>query len=192
MSRFCSNCGAELNEHDNFCSRCGKEVTVSKTLSETQPPELSLCKKVFTSKGRLNRLPYFKYSIALALLTILLWIIGVALIFSLKEYKVLSIGLGFLLVIILVALCIAQIMLAIRRLHDLNFSGWWYLAYFLLIGMGTTMENIGSKEDNSSLLTFSLVCDVLVTIATLVLIFKRGTVGCNKYGTDPLETQNQR
>lgn len=48
--------------------------------------------------------------------------------------------------------------LTIRRLHDTNRSGWWYLLYFTIIG----------------------------AIVLLVWYCMRGTVGENKFGPDPL------
>ena len=53
---------------------------------------------------------------------------------------------------------IASIALVVRRLHDLNKSGWWYLIYFTLIG-----------------------------IPVLIYWYcKKGDAGDNRFGNDPL------
>ena len=122
MSRFCSNCGAELNERDNFCPRCGKEIFTTNTSSTSLPPTTSLWKRIFTTKGRLNRLPYFTYSIVLAIFAFSLIIGGISL--MARPNSTLGTGFGIFLGFIFIVALVAQIMLAVRRLHDLNFNGW--------------------------------------------------------------------
>ena len=56
-------------------------------------------------------------------------------------------------------IAIASICLAIRRLHDVDRSGWWYLIIFTIIGM----------------------------IPLLIWLCTRGTGGDNRFGKDPLE-----
>lgn len=53
---------------------------------------------------------------------------------------------------------VASIALSVRRLHDLNKSGWWYLIYFTLIG-----------------------------IPVLIYWYcRKGDLGANRFGRDPL------
>ena len=135
MSKFCSNCGAELNERDNFCPHCGKEIIVEKNSFKNSYVRQSFWKIIFTTKGRLNRLPYFKYSFGIALfmgiLSIIIFVpIGLMSPRAHGKYDILVVILFLLFALSCIIALIAQIMLAIRRLHDLNFSGWWYLAYF--------------------------------------------------------------
>ena len=97
-------------------------------------------------------------------------------------------GFGIFLGLIFIVALVAQIMLAIRRFHDLNFSGWWCLAYFFALWIGNTLDRIiNDNTENLFLLIFCLVLNLIVFISSLVLIFKRGTAGANKYGADPLE-----
>lgn len=60
------------------------------------------------------------------------------------------------------------IAVTVRRLHDRNLSGWWYLAS-IIAGM---IPVVGA----------------LASIALLVVCALRGTPGPNKYGADPLVT----
>ena len=55
---------------------------------------------------------------------------------------------------------IASTCLVIRRLHDVDRSGWWYLIIFTIIGM----------------------------IPLLIWICSKGTDGDNRYGDDPLHS----
>ncbi|KPL69725.1 hypothetical protein SZ64_17985 [Erythrobacter sp. SG61-1L] len=60
---------------------------------------------------------------------------------------------------------IPSIAVTVRRLHDRNMSGWWYLGFILL-----------------SLIPF---VGFLVTIAFLVILCLDGTAGPNRFGPDP-------
>lgn len=82
----------------------------------------------------------------------------------------------------------------VKRLHDLNYSGYWagavYACFFALVGIGLMLE-----MDNPpniylprivGLIMFGIVA-LGFTVGLLLLIFKRGTVGENKYGYDPVK-----
>ena len=110
-------------------------------------------REFFKNEGRLNRLPYF---------------IRVAILGGLQRllFKVLSnnnLALGFLfrglLFVILVAVITVVLLQVIKRLHDMDHSGWYSL--LLLIP--------------------------LVNLALVIfLTFRRGTVGANSFGADPV------
>ncbi len=74
-------------------------------------------------------------------------------------------GLGLLLVIYALAVLIPSVAVTVRRLHDRDMSGWWYLGAIL----GSMIPVIG----------------FLVSIAFLVLMALPGTRGPNRYGPDP-------
>ena len=187
MAKFCSQCGAKLNELDNFCPRCGKEIIMKKNVSENQSSASSFLKKFFTLKGRLNRWAYFKYSLILSILPIVLIILLAALSKSINS----SLGITFygiglpevILLICILTFIIGGVILPVRRLHDLNLNGWWCIIYYLFIGLG----NMPVKENNSTLFIVSAVCGLIGFICSMFLLFKRGTIGDNKYGKDPLE-----
>jgi uncharacterized membrane protein YhaH (DUF805 family) len=64
------------------------------------------------------------------------------------------------------ALFLPSLAVALRRLHDTNRSGWWYLIAFTIIGI----------------------------IPLLIWFCTRGTIGENRFGPDPLDsgTRNSR
>lgn len=115
---------------------------------------------IFTTDGRINRLPYFKYIITLwiasAVITILFDSIGgngeSSLLLSLPVW------------VLLMGISVGNIMLDIRRLHDLNRSGWFCLIILI------PFVNI---------------------IFQLYLLLAQGTVGYNRYGEDPLLTSTK-
>ena len=40
MSKFCTQCGEELNSKDSFCSKCGLKIDTQKRLDPTALPEI--------------------------------------------------------------------------------------------------------------------------------------------------------
>ena len=122
---------------------------------------MTILKEIYTTEGRLNRFRYLKYMITLALIA------GVST-FVMSSMATFLTGnpTGFLVNAItaiwgLVA-GVGNVMLMIRRLHDLNKSGW-----FALIAI---IPWIGA-------------------IFSIYLFFAPGQVGWNKYGADPLQDE---
>jgi uncharacterized membrane protein YhaH (DUF805 family) len=74
-------------------------------------------------------------------------------------------GTGMLVLVYALAVLIPSIAVTIRRLHDRDMSGWWYLGAII----GSMIPLLGS----------------LVAIAFLVLMALPGTPGANRFGPDP-------
>lgn len=114
--------------------------------------------EIFTTEGRLNRYPYFKYMIILWLASFLFgFVFGFLGTFLTGDpdsmLTVIPTG--------VFSLCtsVGIIMIGIRRLHDLDKSGWFMLIVLI------PFVNI---------------------IFALYLLLASGTVGYNQYGEDPL------
>ncbi len=133
-----------------------------------------LVEMFFTWHKRLNRLRYFKRALALVMVaTVLLMIIvatttdtflspDAAIVsgsINSDEFN-LSTGGSLMFILVLVAAWVIHCMLMIRRLHDLNKTGWFVLLMFV---------------------------PVVNTIFSLYLLFAPGTIGSNDYGADPIE-----
>ncbi len=92
-----------------------------------------------------------------------------------EAFSVIFFLLGLTWLIFNILLFIFMIFQTVRRLHDINRSGWWWLVTLITI-------NIFSMNTPSGVLTvplpFGLVLDVILCIAD-------GTVGPNQYGADP-------
>ena len=114
-----------------------------------------LKREIFTTKGRLNRMAYFLRSL----------LIGVcASVFGGIAGGCAAIGSIFLLVSFVATICalacvVGSWMIAIRRCHDLDKSGWFLLILFI---------------------------PYVDFLFALYLLFWKGTTGPNRYGPDPL------
>lgn len=167
--RFCGNCGAKIEDELNSVTTNQNEIVDIKSTDNTiiaaraEDEQLTsdsnninrqnmtvqvIRQSIFSSKGRINRLPYFLYSLG----------VGVVCFFAVGICFT-----GILAIIgipLIMACCVANIMLIIQRCHDLNKSGWFYLV---------------------------LVIPVIGIIFALYLLFAKGTEGPNQYGPDPLQ-----
>lgn len=74
-------------------------------------------------------------------------------------------GVGILIGLWILAVLIPSIAVTVRRLHDRDMSGWWYLAFFV----GGMIPYVG----------------FIASIALLVLMVLPGTPGPNRFGEDP-------
>ncbi|MFS2174554.1 DUF805 domain-containing protein [Rhizobium pisi] len=71
--------------------------------------------------------------------------------------------------LLMLAAFLPAITVQVRRFHDRNISGWWYLALFI----GSFVPYVG----------------IIPGIAILVISVLRGTDGPNKFGQDPLRPE---
>lgn len=138
--------------------------------------------KIFSFQGRLNRKPYIILSFALITMTFFILLLFEK---AKEEFVIMkesdyigklseSDGSIFLLVFILIIaliilIFIGDLTLSVRRLHDLNLSGWWYLPIAVL-----------------NILPDIFILNLIELCFYIFLVFKRGTVGENRYGADPL------
>ncbi len=113
---------------------------------------------IFVTEGRLNRLKYFKYTLLVSLIfgvldVVLVWLTS----------KIIGSTDSFLLLIMhfmtMLPMMFGNMMVSVRRCHDLNLSGGFVL-----------------------LTIVPLVC----VLFWIYLLLAKGTVGWNKYGADPL------
>jgi uncharacterized membrane protein YhaH (DUF805 family) len=100
--------------------------------------------------------------------------------------KIMSYGLGILLVIALVLIpgFISGLAIGVKRLHDRNKSGWWILLFYFVPSIlnGFSLNFEGPASTLLTLAGFAISLWALVELG-----FLRGTVGPNQYGPDPLE-----
>lgn len=95
-------------------------------------------------------------------------------------------------VFILVLLC--QITATMRRLHDLNLRGWWLvIPYLLPLVYFVARHPVYVLYPKQAWILDALV--VLCALSYLILwgmCLKNGTVGNNRFGTDPLSSEPQQ
>lgn len=142
---ICKNCQKEIKDNAKFCNFCGEKVI-----------HIEIKEGLF--KGRLNRRNYFIGNILIYLIFFSIYFVWgvISAIFGFTSDNNLQ---ELLIFIGSILWLIYSLSLSIRRLHDLNNSGWVILAGLI------------------PLVNFALV---------LMLLFKRGDISNNKYGTKPL------
>lgn len=114
--------------------------------------------EIFTIEGRINRLRYLKYQIILALIFAVI-VFAITFTFGLLTGNEESILVTLPTKVLTIIGGIGNLMLSVRRLHDLNRSGW-----FILV----------------------TAVPFLNVIFILYLYLAPGTNGYNDYGADPL------
>jgi uncharacterized membrane protein YhaH (DUF805 family) len=124
---------------------------------------------LFTFSGRLGRLAYFGY-------TVLLVLLGIA---AFLAISLIGGALGIIAVLLTFAVVIGLIWsalsLGVRRLHDLDISGWYYVLILFVPGGITSF----GESRHSTLLT--TVGGLMSLAFTLFLAFWPGTRGRNSF-----------
>ncbi|MCL2862595.1 MAG: DUF805 domain-containing protein [Methanimicrococcus sp.] len=163
-----------------------KTADVEQMKTANAKPRKPTMKKYFSYKGRLNRRPYFLRWLGAAISAVIFGILLWAIISFIAAPIISGIGsdvtIGDIINVILTSLlliifallfilfclvCIVFMLLqAIKRLHDLDKSGW-----YLLILFGILVPLIGK---------------FIVLALVLYLLLANGTKGENRFGPDPL------
>jgi uncharacterized membrane protein YhaH (DUF805 family) len=87
---------------------------------------------------------------------------------------------------LIVFIAVSVYVLAIKRLHDRNKSGWWTLVFLWAPGV---TDRLADKvvEESATWWILVLIGSVLTIWSLVELGFRRGTDGENDYGPDPLK-----
>lgn len=117
---------------------------------------MPLKRLLFLFGGRLNRKPYVLWTFSLGLVSAAMSILQEAV---LQLPAVASLALLLLMMLCLIVVTWSSLALAVKRLHDLNWSAWMVLGFFVPI--------------------------INIALA-FYLWFARGTRGFNRFGDDPL------
>ncbi len=112
----------------------------------------SVFRNYFSIKGRASRSEYWYFIVFTIGLSVLL--------ITIQTYTPINSQIiGIMSIVINLALFIPSITVAVRRLHDIDKSGWWYLICLVpFIGV----------------------------IILIIFLVKRGNIGENRFGSDPL------
>ena len=155
----CTACGKDNAEKAQFCGECGADLSDSPITSATPQVTVDFPRAVelgfrryIDFRGRSSRAEYWWWT---------LFIVLVGIIATAIDTVVLGTDLwdtGLVGWVFSLATLSPDLAVSVRRLHDINRSGWWLLLYFVL---------------------------VIGWIVLLVWAIKRGDVGPNKYGPDP-------
>lgn len=137
--------------------------------------------------GRAPRAEYWWFYLAYILLSVVLNVL-------------LSISptIGMILSLASLVLLVPWIAVAVRRLHDIDRTGWWLLAPVLPYAIGFAMvgaaffTNPGSAGASGGLGAGMIFFGIGLILALVVFVFTLlpGTKGENRYGPDPYGPQN--
>jgi len=120
-------------------------------------PLLAPYKKYAVFSGRATRKEYWLFALYLGTLLFILEFVDAFLGFENEE-----VGFGLLSVILQLGSIIPGISIGVRRLHDINKSGWWYLLLLIPI----------------------------VNIWLIILVCKKGDLEDNRFGKSPYSVDN--
>lgn len=148
---------------NKFCANCGQNIFAATNFDLTPyRKDIGLLENLFKTDGRLNRLRYFKRSFGILFLYVILLTASVAIFFEPSSGDIAATGL-ISIVVLSILFAIGSICLTIRRLHDLNLTGW---------------------------LCLLMTVPAVNTAFWIYTTFAPGTFGANQYGGDPLEGQS--
>lgn len=142
---------------------------------------LALKKNYCNFSGRASRSEYWWYTL---FSTILSAVATIATISSPMLSNIVStiLGLGLLL---------PNLGIVVRRFHDIGHSGWWYLAYFVVVVTGCILIALGSTdavlggEPMVGMIVIGLIFILAAVIWMLVWLCKPSVQGDNEYGSEP-------
>jgi uncharacterized membrane protein YhaH (DUF805 family) len=135
-------------------------------------------KKYATFTGRAPRSEYWWYSLFTFLLSLLAAVIANTLYGDPSELTLFD--------IVWLLIFLPSVAVSVRRLHDVNKSGWWLLYPWL----GLILIPIASLFDDTSLMDSMIVISIalmaLVYLYVLYLAIKKSDSGENQYGKSPI------
>ena len=85
--------------------------------------------------------------------------------------------------LIYLVLILPNLAVQARRLHDIDRAGWWLMSYPVLLIVWLLHFTAGVAY---YLLAFFVLVALVLSIVLLVWCCKRGTIGPNRYGPNPL------
>lgn len=135
----------------------------------TEAVRTVLTKKYATFSGRASRSEYWWFQLFywIALVVVGILTVALAAVFDANETSLfIFIPIGLL----VLAMLLPVIALQVRRFHDRDMSGWWYLGA-VIVG---NVPFVG----------------ILVWIAVFVISCLKGTDGPNRFGPDPLRPES--
>lgn len=91
---------------------------------------------------------------------------------------------------------VSSLAIVVRRLHDINRTGWWLLLFsvgnFLEFVPGLLFGSVGPYYRSSIWYLIYLLMSLILVIVIIVYACKRGDKGPNKYGPDPRQATSQQ
>ncbi|MFL2756651.1 MAG: DUF805 domain-containing protein [Dehalococcoidia bacterium] len=116
---FCSQCGVDNNDSASFCKTCGISLA-SHRISFSDAISLAF-KNYVNFSGRATRAEFWWFFLFTTLLSLVTQVIDTVS------------SIGILNLISSLVVFVPSLSVGVRRLHDINKSGWWLLLWFAII-----------------------------------------------------------
>lgn len=128
-------------------------------------------------EGRSPRSEYWYFTLFVALARFLAKLLDIAIAHSslLRD--------GLIEVLFFLVVLLPHLSVLVRRLHDINLSGWWAAGFIAT----TSVAAVFMILSNDFLGRLGLLAFLLVSAILLICLTLKGTDGQNRFGPDPLK-----
>lgn len=149
----------------------------------------ALTKLLFSFKGRINRKKYFSVFISIIFICLAIEVLIPPSFEKIDEDLTFVGAFGFFVYLSLqIIFTYIEIAVDVKRLHDLNKSGWFCL-FGAIPGTIITILNMAVNAPDAlpnRLQALYWGSSVIALIYLIILLFTKGTEGENQFGQDPL------
>lgn len=188
---FCQACGKQMHVSARTCPQCGAIAPVARGYEVQNSTvngftdAIKVCfQKYAVFQGRASRSEFWYFFL-------FSWLVGFALqILIALAYSsaTMMAFLGFVAVIFGLGMLIPSLSVAVRRMHDVDKSGWFVLLYMggvALVYVAIMLWAVAAIEGSTGggLMGFLVfVAGIALIIWQIVLFCSRGTMGPNRFG----------
>jgi len=141
---------------------CGEDHTIKERVVDMVTSVKTVLQKYTTISGRALRSEYWWWTLAIIIVSVILGKMDSALFLAIDPATGKQTGASILSFVFTLAILIPNICVIARRLHDINKSGWWMLVS---------------------------IVPILGLILFIFWAATKGTAGDNRFGPDPLVSQ---
>ena len=139
-----------------------------------------LIKKYWNPKGRASRSEFVYFCLFFFSLMYMLLFIPVLIPFLENDYW------HYSPIILIIILGCPTCSLAVRRLHDLGYSGYWWIPWWLVQGSGRGIRIETDWFDNIYFLIFYIFVYLFIVY---YFFLRKGDESSNKYGPNPIKNR---
>jgi len=132
--------------------------------------------RIFDANSRIGRCRYLVYPVLIALMVLPAAVVA-GLLMLVSGWLA-----GVFIALLYIFVLVMQVVFVIRRLHDLNFRGWWALLYPISLVIGVIA---GLMQFRGPIFSIYLLTCLIDFIFALALLFMPGSQDDNRFGPPP-------
>jgi uncharacterized membrane protein YhaH (DUF805 family) len=144
--------------------------------------------KFATFSGRARRAEFWYFMLAYIIFSVISSMLD-----DIFKTRFLSGTSGIISLVVYILLFIPGLSVSVRRLHDINVSGWWILMMYiplLLIFLIFALLILGTFFSDKKIVIGLLLLSLAINLVFFFLFAKSGTKGPNKFGQDPKQNEH--